>query len=93
LPLRLATLLGFVMALFGTVVLAYVLGQFLTHGSVPGFPFLACIVSLFSGAQLLAVGIIGEYLGRIFLRSMGRPNYAIKEVAGPVSAEATERHQ
>ena len=52
----------------------------LLQGSVvPGFTFLACIVIIFSGTQLLALGIIGEYLARIHLRSMGRPPYLIRE--------------
>ncbi|MDD1751421.1 MAG: glycosyltransferase family 2 protein [Methanothrix sp.] len=82
LPLRVATLLGFLMAFFGTGVMGYVLMSYLRHGSIPGFPFLACTIAIFAGTQLLALGIIGEYLGRIFLRSMGRPVYAIKDVAG-----------
>ena len=86
LPLRAATFLGLVMALFGTAVLIFVVVSYALYGSNPGFPFLACIVAIFSGAQLLALGIIGEYLARIFLRSMGRPVYAVKEVAGRQAA-------
>ncbi|MCK4817231.1 glycosyltransferase family 2 protein, partial [bacterium] len=63
LPLQIASLVGFIFTLFGLVVLAYVLGRFVIQGgSVPGFPFLASIVAIFSGAQLFALGIIGEYL-------------------------------
>jgi undecaprenyl-phosphate 4-deoxy-4-formamido-L-arabinose transferase len=86
LPLRLATLLGFFMALLGTGILAFVVVNYFLYGSNPGFPFLASIIAIFSGAQLLALGIIGEYLGRIFLRSMGRPAYAVKDIAGERSA-------
>lgn len=82
LPLRIATIIGLATALFGVGVLAYVLGTYLLHGSVPGFPFLACLIAIFSGTQLIALGIIGEYLGRIFLRSVGQPIYTIKEVVG-----------
>ena len=53
---------------------------FLTAGSVPGFPFLASIIALFSGAQLFALGIFGEYLARIFDRNMDRPPYVIHEI-------------
>jgi len=93
LPLRLATLLGFFMALLGSGILVFVLGNYVLRGSVPGFPFLACIVTIFAGAQLLALGVIGEYLGRMFMRSMGRPIYAVKEAIGsqPVAA-TTETH-
>ena len=79
-PLHLATLVGFVFTLFGIAVFVYVVVQFLRAGSVPGFPFLASIIALFSGAQLFALGILGEYLARIFKRSMERPIYVVREV-------------
>ena len=47
--------------------------------SVPGFAFLASIIAIFSGAQLLALGIIGEYLARMHFRTMERPPYAVRE--------------
>ncbi len=81
-PLRLASLAGFAMTLFGVLVLAYVVGRYLWEGSIPGFPFLASIIVLFSGTQLFALGIFGEYLARIFNRSSERPTYVIKESAG-----------
>lgn len=78
LPLQIASLLGFAMTLGGVLALAWVLSMYLIHGSVvPGFAFLACIISIFSGAQLFAIGIIGEYLARIHLRTMDRPSYAV----------------
>jgi undecaprenyl-phosphate 4-deoxy-4-formamido-L-arabinose transferase len=79
-PLRLASSVGFLFTLFGLGVLAYVLGRYLiTGGSVPGFPFLASAIAIFSGAQLFALGIMGEYLARIFNRSVERPVYVVKE--------------
>ena len=51
----------------------------ITGVAVPGFPFLASIIIIFSGAQLFALGIIGEYLARMYARSMDRPAYLIKE--------------
>ena len=83
LPLRLASLLGFSFTLVGASVLIFVLVQYLLHGgSVPGFPFLASIIAIFSGAQFFALGIIGEYLARMHTRMMERPTYAIAEVVG-----------
>jgi glycosyltransferase involved in cell wall biosynthesis len=77
-PLRVATLLGFTFALFGLAVLGYVIGRYLIEGtSVPGFAFLASTIAIFSGVQLFAIGIIGEYLGRMFNRSMERPTYVV----------------
>jgi glycosyltransferase involved in cell wall biosynthesis len=80
LPLQIASLIGLLLSLFGFVVLVYVVGRFLFQGSpVPGFPFLASIIAIFSGAQLLGIGIIGEYLARIHFRTMDKPQYFIKK--------------
>ena len=79
LPLQIASIIGFVFSIFGVIILIYVLGRFLFQGSpVPGFPFIASIIAIFSGAQLLAIGIIGEYLARIYFRTMNKPQYSIK---------------
>jgi undecaprenyl-phosphate 4-deoxy-4-formamido-L-arabinose transferase len=78
-PLRLASWTGFVFTLFGIGVFLYVLGVYFFLGSIPGFPFLASIISLFSGMQLFALGLIGEYLARVFDRSLDRPPYVIAE--------------
>lgn len=79
LPLQLASLTGFLFTLLGLVVLVYVVGRYLIQGgSVPGFPFLASIIAIFSGAQLFALGIIGEYLARMHLRSMDKPPYVVR---------------
>jgi glycosyltransferase involved in cell wall biosynthesis len=81
LPLQLASLIGFAFTLFGFAVLAWVLGRYVIQGgSIPGFPFLASIIALFSGAQLFALGIIGEYLARMHFRMMERPTYAVRSV-------------
>jgi glycosyltransferase involved in cell wall biosynthesis len=79
LPLHLSSLIGFCFTLFGMLVLAYVIGRYLIEGgSVPGFPFLASIIAIFSGAQLFALGIFGEYLARIHFRTMERPPYVVR---------------
>ncbi|MDZ7267793.1 MAG: glycosyltransferase family 2 protein [candidate division KSB1 bacterium] len=98
-PLRLASLVGFGFTLFGIVVFLYVIVGFFVRGSIPGFPFLASIISLFSGAQLFALGIIGEYLARMFTRSIQKPTYVVKQVAkaerhtsAAVSAGEEPRH-
>jgi hypothetical protein len=49
---------------------------------MPGFPFLASIIAIFSGTQLFALGVIGEYLARMHVRSMGRPSYVVKQALG-----------
>ncbi|MBE2271240.1 MAG: glycosyltransferase [Anaerolinea sp.] len=80
LPLQVASIVGFLLALFGILVLVYVIGRYLLMGAVvQGFAFLASIVAIFSGAQLFALGIMGEYLARIHFRTMDRPVYTIRE--------------
>ena len=82
-PLRAASLAGFGCALFGLFVLCFVLGRYaLEGGSVPGFPFLASVIAIFSGAQLFALGLIGEYLARMHFRSMDKPPYAVRQRIG-----------
>ncbi len=80
LPLQLANLLGFICTGFGGLVLIFVVGRYLIHGTgVQGFTFLASTIAIFSGAQLLALGIIGEYLARMHFRTMERPPYTVRE--------------
>jgi undecaprenyl-phosphate 4-deoxy-4-formamido-L-arabinose transferase len=84
LPLRFASLAGFGFTIFGVFVLVYVLGRyFIQGGSLPGFPFLASIISIFSGVQLFALGVIGEYLAQMHFRTMDRPIYTIRNTTRP----------
>src|SRR5439155_15124563 len=81
-PLQLASLIGFGCMLFGFGVLVYVVGRYFLEGSIPGFPFFASIIAIFSGAQLFALGVIGEYLARMHFRTMNRPVYVVRSVTG-----------
>jgi undecaprenyl-phosphate 4-deoxy-4-formamido-L-arabinose transferase len=88
LPLQIASLMGFAFTIFGLGVLVYVVGRYLILGySVPGFPFLASIIAIFSGAQLFALGVIGEYLARMHFRLMARPPYSVRSNTGQNSIE------
>jgi undecaprenyl-phosphate 4-deoxy-4-formamido-L-arabinose transferase len=82
LPLRFASILGFLFTLLGAFVLIYVLVTYFVLGSIPGFSFLASAIIIFSGVQLFALGIMGEYLARIFDRSFGRPTYRVLTTTG-----------
>jgi undecaprenyl-phosphate 4-deoxy-4-formamido-L-arabinose transferase len=87
-PLQIASWVGFAFTFFSLCVLSYVVLRFLFSGNpVPGFPFLASIVGLFAGAQLFALGIIGEYLARIHLRSMQKPPYVVRQFGTPSQAK------
>ena len=80
-PLQVASMMGFILTLFGVGILFYVVISYLIRsGGVPGFPFLASVIAIFSGAQLFALGVIGEYIARIHFRVMDKPSYSIKEV-------------
>jgi undecaprenyl-phosphate 4-deoxy-4-formamido-L-arabinose transferase len=80
LPLRLATTLGLLTLIFSLIVLVYVIGRPLITGeSVPGFPFLAATIAIFSGVQLVMLGILGQYIGRMHFRVMNKPTYTIAD--------------
>ena len=90
LPLRISSLIGLAFALFGLLVLIYVVTvRLMTSDPVPGFAFLASLIAIFSGVQLVAIGLIGEYLARIYERSMDRPPYLIAQIKG---AEQSAKH-
>jgi undecaprenyl-phosphate 4-deoxy-4-formamido-L-arabinose transferase len=92
LPLQVASFLGFACTIFGLCILIYVFVTFLVSGSpVPGFPFLASIIAIFSGAQLLALGIIGEYLARVHFRTLGRPTCTIRKMTEQLIKEIKEK--
>ena len=78
-PLQLASMIGFLFTLIGLGILLFVIAMRLFHGvAAPGFAFLASVIALFSGAQLFALGIIGEYLARLHFRTMERPTYTVR---------------
>lgn len=88
-PLRLASLLGFLATLFGLGVLIYVVGRYLIQGAVvQGFAFLASTIAIFSGVQLLALGILGEYFARMYLHVIHRPTYSVREQTPARRSEA-----
>jgi glycosyltransferase involved in cell wall biosynthesis len=91
-PLRIASWLGFAFTIFGILIFLYVLMIYFYAGSIPGFPFIASMIALFSGMQLFTLGIIGEYIARIFDRSMDRPPYVIGEetISSPNNSSINE---
>ena len=81
LPLRFASTLGLLMTVFGFVMLVYLLLSqvFAFQFVVPGFTFTASLISIFAGAQMFTLGIIGEYLARMHLRAMDKPAYIVRQ--------------
>lgn len=81
-PLRAVSYLGLLIAVLGVAMFAYVMWAYTTGTTtVPGFTSTASMIAIFSGAQMLAVGILGEYLARVHLRSMGKPAYVVVDSA------------
>jgi glycosyltransferase involved in cell wall biosynthesis len=79
-PLRVSTVTGFVLSALGAVGVAMALGEALLSSPPPGWASLMAAVLLLSGVQLLILGIIGEYLGRLYLTVNQRPQSVVKEV-------------
>lgn len=79
-PLRIVSFLGVLTFVISLIILAVTVTQyFLGNITVAGFPTLAIMISMFAGINLLSLGIIGEYLGRLHMRSMGRPRYIVRD--------------
>jgi glycosyltransferase involved in cell wall biosynthesis len=82
LPLRLVTYLGFIVGLGGLALLIRVMWLYLTHGTtVAGYTSIASMIAIFSSAQMIGIGVLGEYVGRIHAAGMGRPTYVVRERA------------
>jgi len=88
LPLRISTILGMLSSLCAFIYLIYILCRTMIYGDpVRGYPTIMVVILFLGGAQLLSLGIIGEYLGRIFHESKQRPVYLVAEHEEPVNPE------
>jgi len=87
-PLRVATYVGFLSAMGAFLYALYFLIKTMMWGdAVKGFPTMIEIVLLLGGLQLMAIGIVGEYVGRIYLESKGRPIYLLDFYHPPVTKD------
>ena len=79
-PLHLATYMGFITALGAFILgLFYIIKTLMFSETIQGFPTLITMILFFSGVQLLSIGILGEYIGHMFIESKQRPLYFIKK--------------
>ena len=78
-PIRLITGLGFVVSVFSFLVLLWVIFQFAAGRTVQGWASTCAIVAFIGGIQLICLGVIGEYIGKIYLETKARPRYIISE--------------
>ena len=82
-PLRISTVLGFGVSIFALLYMLYIVAKTLVWGeAVQGFPTLMIAILFLGGVQLISVGIIGEYIGRIFNETKNRPVYIVNEYEG-----------
>ncbi len=80
-PLRIASLLGALIAMVSFIAGIVLIARTLMYGiDVPGYASLAVMLLFFSGMQLLALGLIGEYVGRIYMESKRRPAFVIRRI-------------
>ncbi|MDQ7978075.1 glycosyltransferase family 2 protein [Paraburkholderia sp. SARCC-3016] len=93
-PLRIATYMGFFAAALSGALMLYVFVAWLLDRSVPGWSSLAIIMLTMGSCQLVVVGILGEYLGRLYIETKGRPLFVIQEIVTTrsVGARAEPAH-
>lgn len=79
-PLRIATILGFFVSFISICYMLYIVSKTLIFGEpIQGFPTIICTILFLGGCQLIALGIIGEYIGKIYNESKHRPPYIVRE--------------
>ncbi|HJR27966.1 MAG TPA: glycosyltransferase family 2 protein [Pseudomonas sp.] len=82
-PLRLWTYVGGGLSIFAVLYAVYmVLDKIFFGNSVPGYPSLMTAILFLGGVQLIGIGILGEYIGRIYIEAKHRPRYVIKDIVG-----------
>jgi dolichol-phosphate mannosyltransferase len=87
-PLRLASYLGFIAGVGALLVLIYVMWSWLAGVAIEGWTSLMLVVLLLNSAQLIVIGIMGEYLGRTYLETKRRPLYVIQSIVSEGQAQA-----
>jgi undecaprenyl-phosphate 4-deoxy-4-formamido-L-arabinose transferase len=90
-PLRASSLLGFAISFLGLVVTILAIIEKLTGNTPAGWTSLMAAILIFSGVQLLMLGLVGEYLGRLYLTATGRPQFVVREIRGGDADAATRQ--
>lgn len=79
-PLAIASIMGLIFFLVSLIMIIFIIIKTLTFGDpVAGWPSLVCIIFFVSGVQLLGIGVIGQYISKLYLEVKGRPIYIVKE--------------
>ncbi len=88
-PIRLITWTGFIVALASLVGIVWALAAYLAGATVPGWASMTVVVCFMGGVQMLSLGVIGEYVGKIYLETKARPRYIVAQRVGAETEEAT----
>jgi dolichol-phosphate mannosyltransferase len=91
-PLRFASHVGLWLVAASVLLLIYIAIGFFTGSAVQGWTSLALIVVVLGAVQMFVLGMIGEYLGRLYIESKRRPLYIVADIAGPVGGQASLGH-
>ena len=78
-PLKFATRMSFASLGFSALMMIYVAHSLIVYQTAPGWASVVLVISLFSGVQLLTLGILGEYIGRLYVEAKNRPLYFVSE--------------
>ena len=78
-PLKLISLLGIVTSILSLIGVIWACLAYMTGAAVSGWPSMICVVCMFSGIQLICLGVVGEYIGKIYMEVKHRPRYIISE--------------
>lgn len=90
-PIRFITGLGFLVFLASLVMFVYILVRFFTGNTVTGWSSVAASVWLFGGLMLLALGVVGEYIGKIYLEVKHRPRFIVRSFLHDQEQEEEEK--
>jgi undecaprenyl-phosphate 4-deoxy-4-formamido-L-arabinose transferase len=92
-PLRVSSLLGFLISALGLLFALVAIVERLLFDIPQGWTSLMAAILVFSGVQLLMLGLIGEYLGRLYLTAVGRPQYVVREISRSAAAGGPARER
>lgn len=81
-PIRMITSIGFLISFFSMIGVIWAIAEYLFGVTVSGWASMVCIICFVSGIQLISLGVIGEYIGKIYLETKHRPRYIISEKTG-----------
>jgi hypothetical protein len=82
-PLRISTIIGSIISLFAFIYMIYMLLRTILYGNpVAGYPSLLVMILFLGGVQLLSLGVLGEYIARIFVETKHRPTYFARSFNG-----------